>query len=130
MSSEHYHALTRGERSEAKRCAVLAEIEMHDFKHPIQGADLSGTTNVSEATIRNIVRDARNEGTPVGSDDRGYFMAEKPEELTDTLGHLYSRRNSYDPTIRGLEVSQARLRDPMYLGTEPKDVFVDPKLLR
>ena len=67
------------------------------------------------ATPRQIelaVNALRAEGEPISSNDHGYFLAERPEDLDPTVEHLDSRIRKIAATKRAVERARERLTRP------------------
>ena len=63
------------------------------------------------ATLRKGVNDARSGFVPIGSDDKGYFIAETPEELNHTIAQINSRVHMMIRAREGLKKAQKRMME-------------------
>lgn len=65
--------------------------------------ELEEELGVSGAVIREVVREMREQGVPITSDQNGYGYAKDIDDLRPTLDHLRKRALSMLRTIRKLE---------------------------
>lgn len=65
--------------------------------------ELEEELGVSGSIIRDVVREMREQGVPITSDQNGYGYAKDIDELRPTLDHLRKRALSMLRTIRKLE---------------------------
>lgn len=70
-----------------------------NIKAPVLAQELG----ISEATLRDHVKDLRRKGIPIKSGSFGYGFARDIEDIQDTLKHLKSRAKSELVTIMRLE---------------------------
>lgn len=111
MANNHFK-VSAAEKSAQARALVLGVLKEHGITHPILSSQLTQQTGVSGVGIRAIVSEARREGTPIGSDDTGYFWAHNAGELESTLTHILGRRNALNEVIRGLQSAQSTILQP------------------
>ena len=69
----------------------------------ITSAEISKLTNIKGPTIRKIINKARADFIPIASDDKGYFMAETPDELDHTIAQINSRIHKMIQAREGLK---------------------------
>lgn len=80
--------------------AKLYLLKHTDYK---KSRELEEELGVSGAVIREVVREMREQGVPITSDQNGYGYAKDIDELRPTLDHLRKRALSMLRTIRKLE---------------------------
>ncbi len=71
---------------------VLRALETHGAVKQCMLANLIGT---QERLIRRAVRDLREEGHLIGSDEDGYFLAKTRDEILHTINRLKSQVKSH-----------------------------------
>ena len=57
----------------------------------ITAAEIKRITNQKDSVTRQMVHTLRENFIPIASDSKGYFIAEKPEELNHTIAQINSR---------------------------------------
>lgn len=72
----------------------------------ITSREITKMTNLAGATIRHQVNQLRSNFVPIASDDKGYFIAEKPEELNHTIAQINSRIHKMIKAREGLKKAQ------------------------
>lgn len=72
----------------------------------ITSREITKLTGMHGATIRLQVNQLRSEFVPIASDGRGYFIAEKPEELDHTIAQINSRIHKMIKAREGLKKAQ------------------------
>lgn len=77
----------------------------------ITSGEITRLTKLNGATIRKAVNDARSGFVPIGSDDKGYFIAETPEELNHTIAQINSRVHMMIRAREGLKKAQQRMME-------------------
>ena len=77
----------------------------------ITASDIRKLTNVDGSTFRAMVNEARANFTPIGSDNGGYFMATKPEELDHTIAQINSRIHKMIQAREGLKKAQRLMKE-------------------
>ena len=75
----------------------------------ISSRELESITNLKGTEIRREVNRLRTAGAPIASDDKGYYIAITPEELTATIKNLQSRSNAMNRAAKGLREAQYEL---------------------
>ena len=79
--------------------------------HRITSGEITRLTKLSGGTIRHAVNDARSKFVPIASDDKGYFIAETPEELNHTIAQINSRIHKMIRAREGLKKAQKRMME-------------------
>lgn len=77
----------------------------------ITSKEISQLTNIDGATIRQIVNNSRANFVPIASDDKGYFMAETPNELDHTIAQINSRIHKMIQAREGLKKAQRLMKE-------------------
>jgi transcription initiation factor IIE alpha subunit len=77
----------------------------------ITSAEISNLTNIKGATIRHIINKSRSNFIPIASDDKGYFMAETPDELDHTIAQLNSRIHKMIQAREGLKKAKKLMKE-------------------
>ena len=77
----------------------------------ITSGEITRLTNLTGATIRKAVNNARSQFVPIGSDADGYFIAETPEELNHTIAQINSRVHMMIRAREGLKKAQKRMME-------------------
>ena len=77
----------------------------------ITAAQISRLTNTHGANVRYQVNKLRSEGEPIASDERGYFIAETPEELNHTIAQINSRIHKMIKAREGLKKAQRKMEE-------------------
>ena len=77
----------------------------------ITSTEITRLTNIKGATIRKVVNDSRARFVPIASDDKGYFIAETPEELNHTIAQINSRIHKMIRAREGLKKAQERMKE-------------------
>lgn len=72
----------------------------------IKASEITQRTNLYGSQIREQVNKLRSEFVPIASDDKGYFIAETPEELNHTIAQLNSRIHKMIKAREGLKKAQ------------------------
>lgn len=72
----------------------------------IKASEITQRTNLHGSQIREQVNKLRSEFVPIASDERGYFIAETPEELNHTIAQLNSRIHKMNKAREGLKKAQ------------------------
>ena len=81
---------------------ILSTLKQHGYDNPVASKYLEEATNLPGPAIRSAIRELRNSGEPIGSDDRGYYYCHSREELQRTIDHLRSRVESLSVTYHSL----------------------------
>ena len=63
-------------------------------------------TGMTGAEIRREINKLRQQGYPIGSDRRGYFIATSAQEIVPTIRNLNSRMAAINRAIAGLKDAQ------------------------
>lgn len=95
---------------EAKSIDIIVLIPKGEGNR-ITSSNITKLTNVDGATIRRLVNEARSKFVPIASDKRGYFVAEKPEELNHTIAQLNSRIHKMIKAREGLKKAQKIMKE-------------------
>ena len=82
---------------------VVSCIKCYKFDTPVKNNQICKDYKLSGVELRDIVREARRKGIPIGSDPRGYYICKEKSELLHTLNHLKSRSLSMLQTISYME---------------------------
>ena len=77
----------------------------------ITASQISRLTNTHGANVRYQVNKLRSEGEPIASDERGYFIAETPEELNHTIAQINSRIHKMIKAREGLKKAQRKMEE-------------------
>ena len=77
----------------------------------ITSAEISRLTNIAGSTIRHIINESRANFIPIASDENGYFIAEKPDELDHTIAQINSRIHKMIQAREGLKKAQRLMRE-------------------
>jgi 5-formaminoimidazole-4-carboxamide-1-beta-D-ribofuranosyl 5'-monophosphate synthetase len=95
---------------EAKSIDIIVLIPKGESNR-ITSSNITKLTNVDGATIRRLVNEARSKFVPIASDARGYFVADKPEELNHTIAQLNSRIHKMIKAREGLKKAQKLMKE-------------------
>lgn len=93
--------------SEAK--VVRRVIEPRTAANPILSPQIEAATGFGGPQVRALVHVLREQGVPICSTSKGYWMARTPDELETTLEHLRQRSRSLQTVIVGLEKARANM---------------------
>lgn len=77
----------------------------------ITSKEIKRLTSKSDAVVRRIVNESRANFVPIASDKKGYFMAEKPEELDHTIAQINSRIHMMIRAREGLKKAQKLMKE-------------------
>jgi predicted transcriptional regulator len=77
----------------------------------ITASEINKITNMRGSTVRFHVNKLRSEFVPIASDERGYFIAEKPEELNHTIAQINSRIHKMIKAREGLKKAQKDMEE-------------------
>lgn len=77
----------------------------------ITSGEITRLTKLSGVSIRKAVNDARSKFVPIASDDKGYFIAQTPEELNHTIAQINSRIHMMIRAREGLKKAQKRMME-------------------
>ena len=77
----------------------------------ITSTEISKLANINGAAIRHIVNESRANFIPIASDDKGYFMAETPDELDHTIAQLNSRIHKMIQAREGLKKAKMLMEE-------------------
>ena len=72
----------------------------------ITSSQLTVITGMTGAQIRREINRLRQQGHPIGSDRRGYFIATSAQEIVPTIRNLNSRMAAINRAITGLKDAQ------------------------
>ena len=73
--------------------------------------EIKSLTGLSGSQLRRIINDARGKFVPIASDNKGYFIAEKPEELNHTIAQINSRIHKMIQAREGLKKAQRLMEE-------------------
>jgi biotin operon repressor len=73
-----------------------------DISKCVSARKLSLKFDVSDKEIRKAVNEARSEGVPICSCDKGYFYSELPSDILKTVNSLTGRIAKMQTAINGL----------------------------
>jgi len=83
--------------------AVLAYLRKHSrVATPIKSSELEAEFGIYGRMVRQIVKFARRDGVAIASNNQGYFIARKREDIEPTLDHMRYRMNSIKRTINAI----------------------------
>jgi biotin operon repressor len=73
--------------------AMIRELlrEHAPYHLPMKSKAIEARLIVSGISVRKAVAELRLEGYPIGSDNRGYYYCDEPEQLDATVIHLHGR---------------------------------------
>ena len=77
----------------------------------ITATEIKRLTNISGAYVRKIVNTSRANFIPISSDKKGYFIAEKPEDLNHTIAQINSRIHKMIQAREGLKKAQKLMKE-------------------
>ena len=77
----------------------------------ITSKEINRLTNIKESNFRQIVNIARANFIPIASDNKGYFIAEKPEDLNHTIAQINSRIHKMIQAREGLKKAQKLMKE-------------------
>ena len=80
--------------TDIKADAVIRLISEYRKERQITSKKIEVLLRVPGTFVREIVREARRNGLPIGSSSKGYYLIEKESELEETVRHLKSRAMS------------------------------------
>lgn len=72
----------------------------------ITSTEIGRFTNIQGAPLRAEINRLRAAATPIASDEKGYFIAETPDELDHTIAQLNSRIHKMIVAREGLKKAQ------------------------
>lgn len=84
---------------------VIAKIKLHNSGNPIFSKEIEDSFNISGEKVRDIIREARRNGTMIASSGKGYFLATSRRELQPTIDNIRGRGNSLFTTAAAMEKS-------------------------
>lgn len=70
---------------------LLAVIRCHRKHNPVYSSDLELQFNATGPQIRDAIRCLRRDGHPIANSPKGYFYAERFEDIEPTLNDLTGR---------------------------------------
>ncbi len=71
---------------------IRAYLKIHSsYECPFTAERLAGIFQIHEVVIRQAVGKARDDGAPIGSGSHGFFYANTPGELSETIKDFTSR---------------------------------------
>lgn len=71
--------------------------------YPICSSELAKAFGVSRTMIRRMVNTARSNGSPICSNQKGYYITTDKEEIKNTIKSMRGRINKMECAITGLE---------------------------
>ena len=77
----------------------------------ITSTEISQLTNIKGSTIRHFVNESRANFIPIASDEKGYFIAETPDELDHTIAQINSRIHKMIQAREGLKKAQRLMKE-------------------
>ena len=78
----------------------------HGIENRITSRELTALTGMTGSEIRREINRLRQQGHPIGSDSRGYFIATSAQEIVPTIRNLNSRMAAINRAITGLKDAQ------------------------
>ena len=82
---------------------VVNYIMNHGSKEsPVSNREMSAHLNLSEVIIRKKINQARCEGIPICSCDKGYYHSEDKGEILATIQSLMHRTIAVEKAVNGL----------------------------
>lgn len=106
--------------SSEEQAAIAASISAATSLYPVSSTELSARYGTNRPMIRQIVHRLRIQGTPIASDQNGYWLARTPGELHGTLRHLRSRATKIWAAYQGLHRAVARMTQTDLLTSDPQ----------
>lgn len=76
----------------------------------ISGRLLGAMFDISTIELRKVINEARREGIPICSCDKGYFYSELPSDILKTVNSLTGRIAKMQEAINGLTISANQTR--------------------
>ena len=73
---------------------------------PRTSPDLEEELEIPGPKLRALVNALRRAGAPIASSGKGYWLAQNPEDLNDTIAHIGERINSMQGVLKGLAKAQ------------------------
>ena len=71
--------------------AIIAKIRTHTIENPIKSREIQQMYGINDEKVRDIVRDARDTGHPIGSGDDGFYGCRTFNEWLPTRKNLENR---------------------------------------
>ena len=82
---------------------VINYITNHGSKeNPVSNKEISSQLKLSETLVRKKINEARCEGIPICSCDKGYFYSEDKTEILTTIQSLMHRTIAVEKAVNGL----------------------------
>lgn len=82
---------------------VINYITNHGSKeNPVSNKEISSQLKLSEPLVRKKINEARCEGIPICSCDKGYFYSEDKTEILTTIQSLMHRTIAVEKAVNGL----------------------------
>ena len=72
-------------------------------KNPISGREIAGAFGVSGFEVRKLVNDARRNGDPICSTNKGYYISVDKTEISEQIASMRGRIAVMEGAISGLE---------------------------
>lgn len=96
----------------AQARVIERALRPHGSGNPLRSDKLEAATGFKPTEVRALVNALRQEGVPVCSNSRGYYLARTAAELDVTIKHMRQRAASITQAAAGLEIARARLETP------------------
>lgn len=73
-------------------------------QNPICGSAIAAALGISGIEVRKRINHARNNGDPICSNAKGYYIAQDIAEIQETIDSLQGRIRSMEEAISGLQM--------------------------
>lgn len=96
----------------AQARVIERALQTHGVTNPLRSDKLEAATGFKSTEVRALVNALRQDGVPVCSNSKGYYLARTAAELDITIKHMRQRAASITQAAAGLEVARARMATP------------------
>ena len=69
---------------------------------PVKNREISSVLNLSEVEVRKLINEARCNGIPICSTQKGYYYSEDKNEILQTIQSLMHRTIAVEKAVNGL----------------------------
>ena len=73
------------------------------YENPIYSAEIEKRTGAAGPQVRDVIRELRRSHHLIANSKNGYYMAQSPGEILDTIEDLEKRALSMLKTVQGLK---------------------------